>query len=161
MKQVRPSRSCSRRSVTGFTRERGHHIPFPLVPHLPHPISWPTRIKSRRSIADCCRYRYRSALELKAPHVLFTTVSGVDCWGRTGGGSAGRRAHVPLSSLPVSLRFMSSSSTCLTIVLRAECFARLHPSCLGIPLPRMGSWSHLCTYVINFCHPFRVYEIFF
>ena len=29
----------------GLTRKRGLDIPFPFVPHLPHPISW---ITSRR-----------------------------------------------------------------------------------------------------------------
>jgi hypothetical protein len=36
---------------------------------------------------------------------------------------------------------------------RAQCFGHLHSSCLGIPLPRMGTWGYLCTYVIILCRP--------
>jgi hypothetical protein len=47
--------------------------------------------------------------------------------------------YVQLEYMP---EYRSHLSQC-----RAECSDRLHSSCLGIPLPRMGTWSHLCTYV--------------
>ena len=36
---------------------------------------------------------------------------------------------------------------------RAQYFGHLHSSCLGIPLPRMDTWAHLCTYVMILRRP--------
>ena len=37
---------------------------------------------------------------------------------------------------------------------RAQCFDLNHSFCVGIPLPRMGTWAHLWTYVITLFRPY-------
>jgi hypothetical protein len=139
-------------------------VPFLFVPPvdlyhhqtLKPLVSCHPKIKERR-VANC----YHAVALNKVP-VLSTTASGVGCWERRDGGSAGGRVHVPSSTLPVSLRFTSCLNTLLTSSqCRAECFAHLHSSCLGIPLQRMDTWAHLCTYVIPFVVSLRVHKIFF
>jgi hypothetical protein len=37
---------------------------------------------------------------------------------------------------------------------RAQCIGLIHSFGLAIPLPRMDTWAHLCTYVITLCRPY-------
>src|SRR5450756_283946 len=54
------------------------------------------------------------------------------------------------SSLDVWHGYMREYSTHLS-QSRTQCFGRLHSSCQGIPLLRMVTWDHLCTYAITIC----------
>jgi hypothetical protein len=54
------------------------------------------------------------------------------------------------SSLDVCHGYMREYSTHLS-QSRSQYFGRLHSPCLGIPLLRMVTWVHLCTYVITLC----------
>jgi hypothetical protein len=69
---------------------------------------------------------------------------------------------IVFSSCQSSLRFDAweariyarSRNTLLTLSqCRAQYFGHLHSSCLGIPLPRMDTWAHLCTYVMILRRP--------
>jgi len=140
--------------------ERGHYIAFRgLISPCPPPIHSLTgplnplppclsKIKSRPTRS----YRTPRALPLKS-HVPSTIASGVVCWEGTDGGSPGSRVHVPLSSLPVSGTDICAGYLTHLSQRRAQCFGHLHSSCLGIPLPRMDTWAHLCTYVMTLCRP--------
>ena len=97
-------------------------------------------------------YRKPHAPPLKSPD-LSTIASGVVCWERTESGSPGSRVHVPSSSLPVSGTDICARYSSHPSQRRAQCFGHLHSSCLAIPLSRMDTWAHLCTYVIALCHP--------
>jgi hypothetical protein len=134
--------------------ERGHrYIAFPGLPAPCHPPplpslnplpSCPSKIKSRPTVLA---KTYR-APPLKTPPVPSTIASGVLCRERKDGGSAGSGVHLPLSSLPVSLRWTSGPDICAISLLTFR-NAGLNLLVFFIPLAwasHFHEWAHGLTF---------------
>lgn len=133
-------------SLTGVTSP--HHL-SPAGPLNPS-RSWPSKIKSRRTVplAGVAKSKSYRALPPQAP-VPSAIASGVVSRERTDGGSAGRRAHVLLSSLPVSLlRLKFGTNVCANTRLIFP-IAGLNLLVVFIPLAWVSyfnEWEHVITF---------------
>ena len=140
-------------SLSRVTSSLSPLSPTPILFSLTGPLyplpSCPSKIKLRPTVlanprAKYCPYR---APQLKDP-VPSTIASGVVCRERTDSGSAGRRVHMPLSSLPVSLRLTSGANIC-AITLLTFPGAGLNVLVIFIPLAWVShfhEWTHGLTF---------------
>jgi hypothetical protein len=110
--------------------------------------SWPSKVKSRPTVLT---------KSYRAPPVKAPVPPNIASGERTDGGSAGSRVHVPLSSLPVSLRLTSATDICANTLLTFR-KAGVNVLVVFIPLAWVShfrGWSHETTFA-RMSPPFAV-----